>query len=457
MRTACTGGGTSLFDVVIIGAGVSGIFAAHALAAANKHVLMIDKGKRLNERNCPLDKGEACNCTACAKYVGFGGLGKSEGKYNYTNDFGGDLEAKVGYDHALQLMNEVDDILCSYGAGQAAMYSTVNPSLARRASEAGFDVLATKTRHLGSALSNEVLQAMFEDLERCISFLFETEVNLIRQHADGFELTIAGRDPIITKKLIISTGRSGTEWWSGQCKALGISQQLARLDIGLRFEMSGGQLDAILQDQFETKLRYEWEGLSATTYCMNPSGRVIRKFQDGLVMADGQNYREQAEGTANLNFTLFVPRYFSTLEEADNLARQIIGGINRGGDRIVAQRLGDLQQRRGTSESGGASNCIKQTLKADWGNLIEELPDSYIQISLSFIEALERLLGTSVDEDTIVYGVDAKFYAPMLDTTEDFESCIANLYVTGDCSGITHSLSQAAASGLHTGKRLALA
>ncbi|MDQ0063091.1 NAD(P)/FAD-dependent oxidoreductase [Paenibacillus harenae] len=446
-----------MFDIVIIGAGVSGIFAAHALAEGNKRVLMIDKGKPLNERYCPLDKGGPCGCTSCAKYVGFGGLGKSEGKYNYTNDFGGDLETKVGYSKALQLMDEVDDILCRYGAGQAAMYSTENPLLAKRAGEAGFDVLATRTRHLGSALSEEVLQAMFDDLARGISFLFETEVSLIREHPEGFELSIPERDPIYTKKLIIATGRSGTEWWSGQCRALGISQQIARLDIGLRFEMFGGQLDAILQEQFETKLRFSGEGFTATTYCMNPRGRVIRKYQDGLVMADGQNYREQAEGSPNLNFTLFAPSYFASLEEADTYAREVIGGINQGGDRIVAQRLGDLRKGRGTSEAGGTSNRIKPTLKADWGNLVDELPDSYIRISLSFVDAMERLLGIAVDEDTILYGVDAKFYAPMLDTSKDFESRIANLHVIGDCSGITHSLSQAAASGLHTGKRLAFA
>lgn len=446
-----------MFDIVIIGAGVSGIFAAHALAEGNKRVLMIDKGKPLNERYCPLDKGEPCGCTSCAKYVGFGGLGRSEGKYNYTNDFGGDLETKVGYSNALHLMDEVDDILCRYGAGQAAMYSTESPSLAKRAGEAGFDVLATRTRHLGSALSEEVLQAMFDDLACSISFQFETEVSLIRELPSGFELHIRDRDPIYTKKLIIATGRSGMDWWSGQCKALGISQQIARLDIGLRFEMFGGQLDAILLDQFETKLRFSGEGFTATTYCMNPRGRVIRKFQDGLVMADGQNYREQAEGSPNLNFTLFVPSYFSSLEEADSYARTVIGGINRGGDRIVAQRLGDLRKGRGTPATSGLSSHIQPTLKADWGNLIEDLPDSYIRISLSFVDALEKLLGIPVNEDTILYGVDAKFYAPMLDTTEDFESRIANLYVIGDCSGITHSLSQAAASGLHTGKRLALA
>lgn len=443
-----------MYDITVIGAGVSGIFAALTLAQGNLKILMIDKGKPLEERLCPLDRGESCSCHSCAKYIGFGGLGKSEGKYNFTNDFGGDLETKVGYEHALRLMDEVDDILCRYGGDQAAMYSTENPTLVKKAKAAGFEVLTTKTRHLGSSLSETVLQAIYAELLSRIEILFETEVELIRKEGDHFELVTPNQGLIFTRRVIIATGRSGNEWLSGQCRSLGISQNLTRADLGIRVEMRSNQLDEILQHSFETKLRYKGEGFIATTYCMNPRGRVIRKYQEGLVMADGQNYREQAEGSANLNFTLFVPRYFLSADEANQYTRAIIEGINQGRERIVAQRLGDLRKGQATKSSDLAQNKVRPTLAAEYGCLLQEIPDLYVQALLEFLHSLEQLLAEPLDEDTILYGVDGKFYAPIIETSNIFETSISGLYMIGDCSGVTHSLSQAAASGVYVGKSL---
>ncbi|SFK99985.1 hypothetical protein SAMN03159341_102637 [Paenibacillus sp. 1_12] len=444
-----------MYDITIIGAGVSGIFAAHTLIQKDLRILMIDIGKRLEERDCPLDRGESCHCDSCAKYVGFGGLGKSEGKYNYTNDFGGDLESKVGYDFALKLMEEVDHTLCQYGGDQAVMYSTENPSLVRKAKKAGFEILSTKVRHLGTRLSESVLQRMFERLKTTMDFRFQTEVSRIHKKDDYFELIISGDSKsIFSKKVILATGRSGNEWLSDQCASLGILQNLTRVDLGIRVEMPGNQLDSILQDSFETKLQYVGEGFTATTYCMNPKGRIIRKYQDGLVMADGQNYREQVNGSSNLNFTLFVPRYFSTLQEANQYVHSIIGAINQGGDRILAQRFGDLQENRATSATTMSHNRVTPTLSADYGSLRQEVPDLYIQSVQLFFDSLEKLLEQPIDEDTLLYALDGKFYSPRIKTDTRFETEVSHLYVIGDCSGITHSLSQAAASGIHVGKSL---
>ncbi|MEK3916406.1 NAD(P)/FAD-dependent oxidoreductase [Paenibacillus sp. FSL H7-0331] len=444
-----------MHDITIIGAGVSGIFAAHTLLQGNLRVLMIDKGKRLEERDCPLERGEeSCHCVSCAKYIGFGGLGKSEGKYNYTNDFGGELESKVGYDYALKLMEEVDHVLCRFGGHQVGMYSTENPSLVQKAKKAGFEVLSTKVRHLGTRLSESVLQQMFVALNSRMDFKFDTEVALIRKGTDGFELDISGEPPIYSKKVIIATGRSGNDWLSDQCVSLGIPQNHTRVDLGIRVEMPANQLDPILQGSFETKLQYRGVGFHATTYCMNPKGRIIRKFQDGLVMADGQNYREQDEGSSNLNFTLFVPRYFSTLQEANQYAHSIIGAINHNRDRILVQRLGDLKNDRATFASTMSRNTVKPTLSVDYGSLKQEVPELYIQAVVLFLESLERLLEKPIDEDTLLYAIDGKFYSPRIETDTHFETEVRDLYVIGDCSGITHSLSQAAASGIYVGRKL---
>ena len=171
-------------------------------------------------------------------------------------------------------------------------------------------------------------------------------------------------------------------------------------------------------------------------------------------MPDGQNFREQDTGTTNLNFTLFLPRYFATLEEANHYAASVIGQINQETDRIVVQRLGDLRSGRSTLSDALAENEVRPTLEATPGNLIEEVPDMDIRVLLEFLDRLEQLLETPLSPDTLLYGMDGKFYAPVLSTSPVFETDIPGLYAIGDCSGVTHSLSQAAASGLYLGQYL---
>jgi uncharacterized FAD-dependent dehydrogenase len=187
---------------------------------------------------------------------------------------------------------------------------------------------------------------------------------------------------------------------------------------------------------------------------MNPQGRIIRKYQEGLVMPDGQNFREQESGTTNLNFTFFTPAYFSTLKEANNYAKEVIGKINQGSDRIVVQRLEDLNNGKATTIEKMFNNRVQPTLKADVGDLTKEVPRLYIQILQEFIHYLEEFIGEEIDEDTLLYGMDGKFYSPIIETDENFQTNIKGLYVIGDCSGVTHSLSQAAASGIYVGKYL---
>lgn len=430
------------YDITIVGAGVSGIFAAYELASSGLKVLLLDKGKKLEERS--------------DSYIGFGGLGMSEGKYNFTNDFGGELERKTGYDTALQLMEDVDAILCRYGGSAAEMYHTYDPELSSRAKEAGFGVLTTKTRHLGTALSKIVLQRIYNYLETRITMRFEAEpVRIEKKDDGGFEVELPEGKVIDSVRVIIATGRSGNEWLSRQCQLLGISRGEARVDLGLRIEMRGDQLNSLLKRSFETKLSFEGKDYTATTYCMNPQGRVVLKLQEGLAMPDGQNYREKEAGSPNLNFTLFVPNRFRALEEADAYFRSIVSRINRNSHRIAAQRLGALRQEQSKeADSRLGIGSVIPTLEAEFTDLRKEVPERYIEATLAFLDALERLLGEPIDGDTILYAIDGKLYSSAIETSRTFETEVSGLYVIGDCSGTTHSLSQAAASGLYVGRLL---
>ncbi|WP_173108104.1 NAD(FAD)-utilizing dehydrogenase [Bacillus sp. KH172YL63] len=420
----------------------------------NEHlsIHMIDLGKELSERKCGLDDGGACTCEGtCNKYIGFAGLGKSEGKFNYTNDFGGELGRKIINDEALEWMKEVDRILCAFGGEVIQSYSTKNEELSKRSESAGMKVLSTEVRHLGTKLASDIFQRMYDLLKKRVDFSFETHVDGIIKRDTGFDIQ-TDKGLFTTGKLVIGTGMSGSEWLKKQGDALGLTPGEARLDMGIRVEMKGDQLQSILRHTFETKLKIEGDGFSATTYCMNPNGRIIRKHQHGLVMPDGQNAREEEVPSANLNFSLFVPRYFPSHDEAMAYARHTIGGINQGRDRVVMQRLEDFRLYRMTESVDG--NIVGPSLEAECGNLREEVPELYGNALEEFLHALEKLIGETIHDDTLLYGLDAKFFEPKLKTNKYFETDISGLYLIGDCSGETHSLSQAAASGVYVGHYL---
>lgn len=443
-----------MYDITIIGSGVSSIFLAYTLLQSNQKVLILEKGKSLEERACAIDKGGICNCDVCGKYYGFAGLGKSEGKFNYSCDFGGELAQKVGRVNLEQLMKEVDELLCLFGGGSVEKYSTVNENLAKKAEDCKLHMLTTEVRHLGTRLSTEIFERLYKELSSRIDIRFEVDILDIKKENNLFYLdTNLGK--FESKNIVFATGRSGTEWLNDQCTSLGVKQGRTRLDLGIRVEMKEQQLRSILQDTFETKLAFEYDEFISTTYCMNPKGRIVRKFQEGLVMPDGQNFREKESGTTNLNFTLFTPKYFPSLNEANRYANEIIEKINNGSDRIVVQRLGDLLSGQPTTIAKMEKNSIKPTLDADYGDLKNEVPNLYLNILQGFLNQLEEFIGETIDEDTLLYGMDGKFYSPIIETNSNFQTSLDGLFVIGDCSGVTHSLSQAAASGIYLGKVLA--
>lgn len=445
-----------MHDITIVGAGMSGIFLAYTLVQKETKlkILIIEKGREFIDRICPIEEGlsKKCNsCTVCSKLQGFGGMGRSEGKFNYTNDFGGDLAGKVGSEEVISLMEYVDKILCLFGGDKAKSYSTENEELSRRAKENNCSMLTTKVRHLGTNLSKELLNRMYLYLKDKVDIEFETDIESIDKISNIFNLN--SRENIFrTKMVVLATGISGGEDFLRYCKSFNIEPYRCRVDLGIRVEMKEDQLKAILKDSFETKIRYEDKELTATTYCMNPNGKVIRKYQEGLVMADGQNYLETYNHSCNLNFTIFVPKYFLSSNEAKEYARSILKSINKENGRIVVQRLEDLIKNRVTTEEQFSRNSIRGTLEGEGGNLYDEIPVIYIEALLRIFESIEKLIDKEIDKDTLLYGIDAKFYEPEISTSVHFETKEKGLYVLGDCSGITYSLSQAAASGVYLGR-----
>jgi len=447
-----------MYDVTIIGTGISGVFLAYTLLQTETKlkILMIEKGKKFIDRVCPIESGlsENCiHCITCNKMQGFGGMGRSEGKFNYTNDFGGHLGEKIGNKNAMDLMEYVDKILCLFGAYKVKLYNTENEKLSKQAIENNCSILTTKVRHLGTNLTYEILNNMYIYLKDKVDIKFEIDVISIDKINNVFNINCY-QNVFHSNIVVLATGISGGEKFLEYCRTFNIKPYRERLDLGVRVEMSGDQLDSILKDSFETKISYKNDNFEATTYCMNPKGKIIKKHQEGLVMADGQNYIETDRPSSNLNFSVFVPRYFESYKEAKKYGRGVIKTINKGEGRIVIQRLEDLIKNRETTKQQLANNEVKPSLQGQCGNLYNEIPQIYIEALLEVFNSIENLTGDKISNDTLLYGVDAKFYEPEISTNEYFETSQEGLYVIGDCSGISYSLSQAAASGVYSGRHL---
>ncbi len=445
-----------MYDITIVGAGVSGIFLAYTLLQTQTKfkILMIEKGRNLIDRICPIESGSSdkcINCKICNKTQGFGGMGRSEGKFNYTNDFGGNLGKKIGSENAIELMEAVDKILCSFGADKVNMYNTENEELKNRAKQNNCSILTTKVRHLGTGLSHEILNKMYLYLNDKVDIEFEKDIISIDKDNNIFNLH--DKNNIFkSKEVVIATGISGGDEFLRYCNGFDVKLDKVRVDLGIRVEMKLNQLEYILEKSKETKIRYKEDEYEATTYCMNPKGKVIKKYQEGLVMADGQNHLETDSPSDNINFSIFVPKYFSSYNDASEYTKEIIESINREKERIVVQRFEDLINNRLTKKEQLDKNSIEVTLEAEGGNLYDEIPKVYIDAVIKIFELMENITGKKIHKDTLLYGIDSKLYQPKIITNEEFETKEGGLYIIGDCSGTTYSLSQAAASGVYLGR-----
>lgn len=445
-----------MYDVLVIGCGVSSLFMAYEMVKTNPDlkIKILEKGRDLQERKCPMEKsGSGCvSCVRCAKHFGFGGLARSEGKYNYTNDFGGALGEKIGNEKALVLMEEADAAISSFVKNPKETYSTGNDKLKEKARKCGLDLLESKVRHIGRRASDEFLKNIRAYLEGKVEFEFGFEAKRIEYDGKRYEI-FSDSESVRAEKVVLATGSS--EDMRKLTEGLDIASGGSRMDIGIRIEMKKSQFQEMLKDSFEVKLSFDGEETFGYTYCMNPGGRVVKKQDMGLFMADGENYRESGK-TDNINFTFFVPKYFASQQEARRYAVDMISKINAGKERIAVQRLEDLVKKQATGDLDLVGNSVHMTLEASGANLWGEIPKIYIESLMEFFKRLERLIGEKIDPDTLLYGVDMKTYCQRFETDIYFETSSRGLFICGDCSGETWSLSQAAASGIWTGRRIGM-
>lgn len=451
------------YDVIIIGAGPGGIYSTYELIRLKPHlkILVVESGYELKKRHCPIDndKIKSCiNCPACSIMQGFGGAGAfSDGKYNITNDFGGSLHEYIGKEQALTLMEYVDEINMSHGAEKARKFSTANSSLKKRCLQNNLHLLDASVRHLGTDINYIVLEHLYAELKDLVEFKFSTFIETIEKHDNEYHVC-AKSETFISDKVIVSTGRSGSKWMEKVCANLGIKTQSNRVDIGIRMEIPAAIFSDITDEVYESKIVYRTKKFQdeVRTFCMNPRGIVVNENTNGIVTVNGHSYEDQGRFSENTNFALLVASKFTEpFHESNAYGESIARLSNMLGGGVIVQRFGDLIRGQRSTTSRIASGFVTPTLKATPGDLALVIPKRQLDDIIEMIEALDKIAPGCASDDTLLYGVEVKFYNLQVAVDNALMSKCDGLYVIGDCSGVTHSLSHASASGIHVARCIA--
>ena len=448
------------YDVIIIGAGPGGIFSAYELTKENPglKVAVYEAGHPLDRRHCPIDgeKVKSCiGCKSCSIMSGFGGAGAfSDGKYNITNDFGGTLYEYVGKKQALELMRYVDEINMRYGGSGTRLYSTAGTKFKKLCIQNDLHLLDASVRHLGTDINYVVLGNLYEELKNKVSFFFDTPVESIRVIDGGYEIQI--KDGAVTcDKCIVSVGRSGSKWMERVCKELDIPTKSNRVDIGVRVELPAVVFSHLTDELYESKIVYKTQkyGDKVRTFCMNPKGAVVNENTNGIITVNGHSYEDPAKQTDNTNFALLVAKHFSEpFKDSNGYGESIARLSNMLGGGVIVQRFGDLIRGQRSTVKRMEDSFITPTLNATPGDLSLVLPKRILDGIIEMIYALDKIAPGTANDDTLLYGVEVKFYNMEVEVNERLQTKFDGLYIIGDGSGITHSLSHASASGVHVAR-----
>ena len=450
------------FDVLIIGAGPGGIYSAYELVQLDKSlkVAVFEAGHELKRRKCPIDgeKIKTCiNCKSCSIMSGFGGAGAfSDGKYNITNDFGGTLYEYIGKKNALDLMKYVDEINMSYGGEGTKLYSTTGSKFRKICMQNDLHLLDASVRHLGTDINYIVLENLYNFLKDKVTFFFDTAVSHVAKTEDGFSVTAADKT-YTAKKCIISVGRSGSKWMETVCQEMDIPTRSNRVDIGVRVELPAEVFSHLTDELYESKIVYRTPkyGDKVRTFCMNPKGAVVNENTNGIITVNGHSYEDPSLQTENTNFALLVAKHFSEpFKDSNGYGESIARLSNMLGGGVIIQRFGDLIRGRRSTPSRIEEAFITPTLNATPGDLSLVLPKRILDGIIEMIYALDKVTPGTANDDTLLYGVEVKFYNMEVEVDNNLQSCHPGLYIIGDGSGITHSLSHASASGIYAARNL---
>lgn len=454
------------YDVAIIGAGISGIMTAYELVenSSDLSIALLEQGKSIYNRSCPIINGkvkDCINCPACSIMKGFGGAGNfSDGKYNFTTAFGGWFNEYISDKEVMDLINYVDDVNVRFGA-TTETYSTKTPEalkIEKLALEHDLHLLHAKVKHLGTENNLQILKNMYDYLVDKVQIESDCPVKNIVVNDDGsYNLEIADDQTINCTYLIVAPGRAGAEWFSNQCKALDIPLLNNQVDIGVRVEIPARVFEHITDAVYESKLVYRTKchGDKIRTFCMNPYGHVVTENVDGLMTVNGHSYSDPALRSENTNFALLVSsRFTKPFNDPYQYGKRIASLSNLLGGGILVQRFGDLVKGNRTNEHRLSQSFVNPTLNATPGDLSLVIPKRQLDDIIEMIYALDKIAPGTANHDTLLYGVEVKFYSAKPELTNELETKYKNMFAVGDGAGVTRGLAQAAATGVYVARNI---
>ena len=451
------------YDIVVVGAGAAGVFLAYELTKLNtdKKVLIIDGGRKVANRTCPITEGKVDHCIGCKPcniMYGFGGAGTlSDGKYNITTSFGGDLHQYLGEKKAMDLMEYVDDVLMEFDGGDdLELYSTDKNDLKTKCLRHDLHLLSAKVRHFGTDRNKVILQRIYDYVKDTIDFEFNTMVEEVDFENDKY--IIKTKDETYTADdLVLAAGRSGSKWIADVCDKFDVGLKRNRVDIGVRVEVPAEVFKHITDDVYEAKIMYQTKQYNdvVRTFCMNPYGHVVTENTNGVLTVNGHSFTDPKLQSENTNFALLVTnRFTEPFEDSNEYGESIARLSNMLGGGVLMQRFGDLVKGRRSSERRMAKSFTNPTLNATAGDLSLVMPKRQLDDIIEMIYQLDKIAPGMANDDTLLYGIEVKFYNSVVDVDERFETSKKRLYCLGDGSGVTHSLSQASASGVEMARIL---
>lgn len=459
------------YDVIIIGAGPSGIFCAYELIEKKPElkILMIEKGRRIENRTCPKRTTKVCvGCKPCSITTGFAGAGAfSDGKLSLSPDVGGNLPEILGYDKTVELLKESDNIYLKFGADEN-VYGVDKQKeieeIRRKAINANLKLIECPIRHLGTEEGYKIYTRLQEHLLAMgVEMKFNTMVKDILIEGNRATGVITDHDEtFLAGEIVSAIGREGSDWFSHICNNHGIETMVGTVDIGVRVEVRDEVMEFLNKNLYEAKLVYYTPTFDdkVRTFCTNPSGEVATEYyENGLAVVNGHAYKSKEYKTNNTNFAILVSKNFTKpfktpIEYGKHIA-QLSNMLCDG--RILVQTFGDFQRGRRTTEERLCRNNLIPTLKdAVPGDLSLVFPHRIMVDIKEMLLALDKVTPGIASDETLLYGVEVKFYSNKVVVNQDFETSVEGLRAIGDGASVTRGLQQASANGISVARSILL-